>query len=51
MRWAKKIKLNVNKLTLPKFLTPQFISNIGTPFFIVEQVFNDMYKLELMPDI
>ena len=38
-------------LYMPKGLTPKFMSKILGPFPIVKQVFNDVYKLELLPKI
>ena len=43
--------LNVNNFTLPEVLTPKFMSKVGPTFPIVERVFKDMYKLELLPKI
>ena len=39
------------QLYLWEGLTPKFMSKIGAPFPIVEQVFKDIYKLELPPEI
>ena len=51
MNCAKKLLLNVNNFTLLKLLTPKFMSKVGAMLSIVEQVFKDMYKLELPPEI
>ena len=52
MRWAKKVLLSVNNFTLAKDITPKFMSKEnGASVPIVDQVFKDMYKLELPPEI
>jgi hypothetical protein len=52
MRWAKKVLLSVNNFTLAEDLTPKFMSKEnGALVSIVNQVFKDMYKLELPPEI
>ena len=51
MGWAKKELLNVNNFTMPEGLTPKFISKVGALFPILEQVFKDMYKLQLPANI
>ena len=39
--------LNVNNFTLFKGLILKFMSKVGVHFHIVEQMFKDLYKLEL----
>lgn len=51
MRWAKKMLMNVNNFTLPEGHTPKISSKIGVLFPIVERIFNDKFKLELLFDI
>jgi hypothetical protein len=52
MRWAKKVLLSVNNFTLSEDLTPKFMSKEnGASVSIGNQVFKDMYKLELPPEI
>jgi hypothetical protein len=52
MRWAKKVLWSVNNFTLAEDLTPKFMSKEnGASIPIVDQVFKDMYKLELPPEI
>ena len=46
MLWAK-VLLNVRNFTMPKALTPKFMSKLVGPFPIVERVFKNVYKLEL----
>ena len=48
---GQKVLLNVKNFTLPKGLTPNFMSKFVSPFPIVERVFMDVYKLELPPEI
>ena len=48
---GQKVLLNVKNFTLPGGLTPKFMSKFVGPFLIVEQVFKDVYKLELQPEI
>ena len=43
--------MNVNNFTLLEGVTPKLMSIAGTSFSIVEQVFKEMYKLELPPEI
>ena len=51
MRWAETVLLNVNNFTLPKGLTPKFMSKIKALYSIMEWVFKDMYKFKLPPAI
>jgi hypothetical protein len=52
MRWAKKVLWSVNNFTLAKDLPPKFMSKEnGASIPIVDQIFKDMYKLELPPEI
>ena len=44
---GQKGLLNVNNFTLLESLTSKFMSKIGFPFSIVEQMSKDWYKLEL----
>ena len=48
---GQKVLLNVKNFTLPKGLTPKFMSKFAGQFLIVERVFKDVYKLELLPEI
>ena len=48
---GQKVLLNVKNVTLPEGLTPKFMSKFAGPFPIVERVFKDVYKLELLPEI
>jgi len=48
---GQKGVVECGQLHLGEGLTPKFMSKIGAPFSIVEQVFKDIYKLELPPEI
>ena len=48
---VQKVLLNVNNLTLPEGLTPKFTPKNWALFSIVEWMFKDMHKLELLPEI
>ena len=49
---GQKVLLNVKNFIMPKGLTPKFISKFAGLFpIIVEQVFKNVYKLELLPKI
>ena len=48
---GQKVLLNVKNFTMPKSITPKFMSKFASPFHIVERVFKDVYKLELPPEI
>ena len=48
---GQKGVVECEQLHLGEGLTPKFMSKIGAPFPIVEQVFKDIYKLELPPEI
>ena len=48
---SQKVLLDVKNFTLPKGLTPKFMSKFVGLFFIVERVFKDVYKFELSPEI
>ena len=48
---GQKMLLNVKNFTMPEGLTPKFMSKFTGPFSIVEWVFKDVYKLELLPEI
>ena len=48
---GQNVLLNVKNFTMPKLLTPKFMSKFAGLFSIVERVFKDVYKLELPPVI
>ena len=48
---GQKVLLNIKNFTMPYGLTPKFIFKVGAPFLIVEQVFKDIYKLQLPANI
>ena len=48
---GQKVLLNVKNFTLPKGLTPKFMSKFAGLFSIVKRVFKDVYKLELPLEI
>ena len=48
---GQKVLLNVKNFIMPEGLTPKFISKFAGPFSIDEQMFKDVYKLELPPKI
>jgi hypothetical protein len=48
---GQKVLLNVKNFIIPKGLTPKFMSKFAGPYPIREQVFKDVYKLELPLDI
>ena len=48
---SKMILLNVKNFTMPNNFIPKFMSEFVGLFFIMEQVFKDVYKLELPPKI
>ena len=43
--------LNVKNFTLPQGLTPKFMAKFAGPFLVVKQVFGDVYKLALPPEM
>ena len=43
--------LNVKNFTLPQGLTLKFMAKFAGPFLVVKQVFDDAYKLALLPEI
>ena len=43
--------MNVKNFTIPKGLTPKFMSKCVGSFPIMEYIFKDVYKLELLPKI
>ena len=47
MRWAKRMLLIMNNVTLPKGLIPKFMSKIGTMFHLMKRMFNNIYKLKI----
>ena len=47
----QKLLLNVKNLTMPERLTQKFMSKFADPFQIVERVFKNVYKLELLPKL
>src|ERR1700738_2710495 len=48
---GQNLLLNVYKFILPEGLTLMFMSKHGALFSSVEQVFKDIYNLELQPEI
>ena len=48
---GQKVLLNVKNFTMPEGLTPKFMSKFLGPFPIVDWVFMDVYKLELLLEI
>lgn len=48
---GQKMLLKVKNFTMPKCLIPKFMTKFASPLPIMKQVFKDVYKLELTPDI
>ena len=48
---GQKVWLNVKNFTLPDGLTPKFMAKYAGPFVIAKRLFEDVYKLDLPPEI
>ena len=46
-----KVWRSVKNLTLSQGLMPKFMTKFVRPFPVVEQIFDDTYKLALLPEI
>ena len=48
---GQMVWLNVKNFTLPKDLTPKFMAKFAGPFRIIKRKFDDVYELDLPPEI